>query len=195
MVLPSSASTSSWVEPVASVISVSVLPLLDIHWYVNVPGRPSSSLMPEVSAVSVAPTCTMPVMVGKPVAGLLMDILSVYADALSSVPSFTLNLKLAKLAPLALSAGTNLSLSLSRSFLVTVFGRSAAAIATPRRVSVPAMGRVVIFTLASVSLSSTSVNAKSSDTSNVCVSPLIMATVLSDDVGRSFTEVTDTSMV
>ena len=43
-----------------------------IHWTVKVESSsPSSSVMPDVSTVSVSPTWAVPPMVGAPVAGLL----------------------------------------------------------------------------------------------------------------------------
>ena len=52
-------------------MSDSVAPSTRIHWYVY-PGlaRPSASMMPDVAAVSVSPTCAVPLIVGAPVAGL-----------------------------------------------------------------------------------------------------------------------------
>ena len=56
---------------VAPEMLASVPPPTRIHWYVY-PGvaRPSLSMMPDVAAVSVCPTCAVPVIVGAPVAGL-----------------------------------------------------------------------------------------------------------------------------
>ena len=55
-------------------------------------------MIPVVTAVSVCPTCAVPVIVGKPVAGSFTSVTSmviVLAVALSSVPSLTLKVKLA----------------------------------------------------------------------------------------------------
>ena len=53
------------------------VPFTRIHWYVY-PGlvSPSASAMPVVEAVSVSPTCAVPVMVGAPV-GAVLVVLSV----------------------------------------------------------------------------------------------------------------------
>ena len=80
----------------ALVMSASV-PFARIHWYVY-PGlvSPSASVMPVVTAVSVWPTCAVPVMVGAPIAGSFPAVTSmviVLATALSTVPSFTLKVK------------------------------------------------------------------------------------------------------
>ena len=51
-----------------------------------------------VEAVSICPTCAVPLMVGAPVAGSFTGVTLIvmkYSEALSAVPSFTLNLKLA----------------------------------------------------------------------------------------------------
>ena len=48
------------------------VPFIRIHWYVYVGlVSPSASMMPVVTAVSVLPTCAVPVMVGAPVAAVL----------------------------------------------------------------------------------------------------------------------------
>ena len=55
------------------------------------------SMMPVVTAVSACPTCTVPVIVGTPVAGsftAVTSMVSVLAEALSSSPSLTLKVKL-----------------------------------------------------------------------------------------------------
>ena len=81
----------------APVMSSSV-PFTRTHWYVNVPGTPSASMMPLVSAVRVCPTCAVPEIVGSPVAASFTGVTSmvmVLAGVLASAPSLTVKVKLA----------------------------------------------------------------------------------------------------
>ena len=52
------------------------VPFARIHWYVYVGlVSPLASMMPVVTAVSVSPTCAVPVMVGAPVGAMLVELL------------------------------------------------------------------------------------------------------------------------
>ena len=65
------------------------VPFTRIHWYVY-PGlvSPLASTMPVVTAVSVWPTCAVPVMVGAPVGAVLVEavVVSSLSEA-SEVPT------------------------------------------------------------------------------------------------------------
>ena len=69
-----------------------------IHWREVTNANPSGSTMPVFEAVSVCPTCAVPLIVGPPVAASFTELTVMvmsYPSALSSRPSLTLNVKLA----------------------------------------------------------------------------------------------------
>ena len=103
--LPSSSATSVYVLSLAPEMSASVPLVTRTHWklvLVSVrkgSGNPSTSAMVPAVAASVCPTCAVPVIPGWPVAASFTRYtrkVSVYVAALSSVPSFTLKVKLVK---------------------------------------------------------------------------------------------------
>ena len=72
IVLPASAVVNVYVDPVASAISASADPSFAIHRQAKTAFvRPSASATPEADAVSVSPTCAVPVIVGRPVGAVL----------------------------------------------------------------------------------------------------------------------------
>ena len=68
-------------------MSSSSVPSTRIHWYVYVGlVSPSASVMPVVTAVSVWPTCAVPVMVGAPV-GAVLGVPGAVSLTVMSVPT------------------------------------------------------------------------------------------------------------
>ena len=128
-------------------------------------GNPSTSAMVPAVAASVCPTCAVPVIPGWPVAASFTRCTkrdSVYVAALSSVPSFTLKVKLVKGIPPPFSFAGGTYFRLLNWAAGTVCGRSPDVSAMPENVSVPlsVAGSDKIFTLERL-LPSASVKVKS----------------------------------
>ena len=70
----------------------SVPPSTRIHWYVYTGEvSPSASEMPDVTAVSVSPTCAVPVIVGAPLAGFAGPLIAMRIDSPSVVSAHPLS--------------------------------------------------------------------------------------------------------
>ena len=125
-------------------------------------GSPSGSAMVPTVAISTWSTRAVPVIPGWPVGASFTAVtltVIVFVATLSSVPSFTLKVKLAKAVPLSFAGGTYFRVPIWA--VATVCGRSPDVIAVPESVSVPNTGSVTIFTLERLPASAVSMKAKS----------------------------------
>ncbi len=151
--------------------------------------KPNSAVV-KAWAVSSKVMTVLFVPLGASLTALISTVI-VYAKALSSAPSLTLNSKVSYVVPLALEIGTNFRFPAIISATAITWLRVTSA---PFSCKLPTVSNVVILTLAKVAPASTSEKLKSAAV-NVYVVSSLVATVLFAAVGASFISLMLTVMV